>query len=301
MGNALESHRDSIYAARGMAIEGGLPYDVPALTVRRICGSGAQAILNATHMLLLKDYPEDKPFLIAGGAESMQYPHILYNLRGRRVGNSVVKYGAINCSTLPHGTYAQDLLHMALYDPSANMAMANTGENLGRIYKIKRKEADQFAYRSHMRAKAFREEKGFDDEIVPVEVPVPGSFDRTMLDYDTHVRPNISLDGLAGLPPVFEPPDGIITPGNASAVVDGAAAMVVCRENDAKQQGHDPLCRIVGWGVAGVDPKVMGIGPVPATKLALEMAGIKADQLDTIELNEAFAPQALACIQDFEK
>ncbi len=301
MGNALESHRDSIYAARGMAIEGGLPYEVPALTVRRICGSGAQSIVNAAQMLLLEDYPEDKPFIIAGGAESMQYPHMLYNLRGRRVGNSVVKYGAINCSSLPRGTYAQDLLHMALYDPSANMAMANTGENLGRIYKISRSEADQFAHRSHMRAMAYRKENGPKDEIVPVEVPVPESFDKTMLDYDTHVRPNISLDGLAGLPPVFEPPDGIITPGNASAVVDGAAAMVLCHESSAKQQGYDPICRIIGWGIAGVDPKVMGIGPVPATKSALEMAGIKGDELDTVELNEAFAPQALACIRDFEK
>jgi acetyl-CoA acetyltransferase family protein len=295
MGNALESHRDSIYGARGMALEGGVPWDVPALTVRRICGSGTQAIVNAVQMLLLGDMPDDRPFLLAGGAESMQYPHVLYNLRGRKVGNTVVKYGPLDCSGLPRGSWAQDLLYMALYDPSAGMAMANTAELLGRQYGITREEADRFALRSHQRALAWRNTPGTGGEIIPV--PLPGRGEARNLAYDTHVRPGISLDGLAELPVVFEPPAGIITPGNASAVVDGAAALVLCREEDCGSAR--PLVRIRGWGLAGVDPRIMGIGPVPATRLALEMAGITGADLDTVELNEAFAPQSLACIRDF--
>jgi acetyl-CoA acetyltransferase family protein len=242
-------------------------------------------------MLLLGDLPEDRPFVLAGGAESMQYPHLLYGLRGRRAGGGVVKYGPLDCAALPKGTYAQDLLYMALYDPSAGMAMANTAERLGRQYGITRREADAFAFRSHQRALAWRERPGAGEAIVPVPLPGGGQ-----LEQDTHPRPAISLDGLAELPPVFEPPHGIITPGNASAVVDGAAAMVLRREEDA---GGRPLARILGWGVAGVDPRIMGIGPVPATRLALEMAGVRGADLDTVELNEAFAPQALACMKDF--
>ena len=297
MGNALESHRDSIYGARGMAIEGGVPWETPALTVRRICGSGAQAIVNAAQMLLLGDHPPERPFLLAGGAESMQYPHVLYGLRGRRVGKTVVKYGPLDCSTMAKGSYAQDLLYMALYDPSAGMAMANTAERLGRLYGITRREADAFAWRSHRRALAWRETAGSGEEIVPVALPRRGG-ELVELRHDTHLRPTISLDGLAELPPVFEPPDGIITPGNASAVVDGAAALVLCREGG--EEGARPLARLLGWGVAGVDPRIMGIGPVPASKLALEMAGVAGRDLDTVELNEAFAPQALACMKDFE-
>ncbi len=301
MGNALESHRDGIYAARGMALDAGLPREIPALTVRRICGSGAQAIVNGAHQVLLGDHDKGRPLIVAGGAESMQYPHIIYNLRGRKQGPTVVKYGPVDCHSLPKGTYAQDLLHMALFDPSAGMAMANTGENLGRLNGITRGESDRFAYDSQVKAARARNEGWFDEEIVPVEVPEMGSHLTTMLRHDTHIRDNISLDGLAALPPVFEPPNGVITPGNASAVVDGAAAMILCRQSEAGKRGLVPLCRLAGWGIAGVDPKVMGIGPVPATQKALEMAGISADRIDTVELNEAFAPQAIACIRQFRE
>lgn len=300
MGNALESHRDSIYAARGMALAAGLPYEIPALTVRRICGTGTQAIVNGAHMALLEDLPEGKPLVVVGGGESMQYPHAIFNMRGKKAGNTVVKYGPIDCHALPKGSYAQDMLHMALYDPFAGMAMANTAERLGRMYHVTRQQADAFAYRSQTRAAKARAAGHFAEEIVPVAVQGPDPA-LEMLDYDTHIRDNISLDGLARLPAVFEPDRGIITPGNASAVVDGAAAMILCRESDAEHLGLRPLFRILGWGVAGVDPKIMGIGPVPSSKAALEMAGLNGHQLDTIELNEAFAPQSLACIEEFKK
>ena len=300
MGNALESHRDSIYGARGMALGAGLNITTPALTVRRLCGSGAQSIVNGTQMLLLGDHPEDQPFMVVGGAESMQYPHILYNLRGRKQGNTTVKYGAVACSSLPPGSYAQDLLHMALFDPSAGMAMANTAEKLGRNYKITRLQADTFAYNSQKKAHLATTNGWFEEEITPVTV-VDQNGEESSLRSDTHIRPNISMDALLDLPPVFEPPNGIITPGNASAVVDGAAAMVICGMETAKARGLQPLCRIAGWGYAGVDPTLMGIGPAPATENALKMAGLSGDQIDTLELNEAFAPQALACIHEFKK
>ena len=301
MGNALESHRDGIYGARGMALAAGLPDEIPALTVRRICGSGAQAIVSGAYTALLGDHAPNRPLVVVGGAESMQYPHVIYNLRGRKQGETTVKYGALDCRKLAPGTHAQDLLHMALFDPYAGMAMANTAENLGRLCQLDRKQSDQFAYESQVKAAKARDMGCFEEEIVPVEVPVDASFSNSMLCNDTHIRDNISLSALAKLPAIFEPPDGMITPGNASAVVDGAAAMVLCRAAEARNLGLKPLCRLAGWGIAGVDPKIMGIGPVPATEQALAMAGIDAKLIDTVELNEAFAPQALACIAEFEK
>jgi len=300
MGQALESHRDSIYGARMMALEAGIPKAVPALTVRRLCGSGAQAIVNACHHLLLGDHDPARPFLVAGGAESMQYPHVLYGLRGRQSGQGVVKYGPVALSSLPPGLYAQDLLHMALYDPAAGMAMANTAEKVARHYGITREQADLFAFRSHTRAAAAQAQGLFAEEIQPVLCPLPGQEQGELIGQDTHVRSDIRLEGLARLPAAFEPPDGIVTAGNASGVVDGAAALLLCREDVARQAGLQPLAFLRGWGYAGCEPSLMGMGPVPATRAALEMAGIEGERLDHVELNEAFAPQALACIREFE-
>ncbi|MCB1050634.1 MAG: thiolase family protein [Acidobacteria bacterium] len=300
MAQALESHRDSIYAARIMALEAGIPKEVPALTVRRLCGSGAQAIVNACHQLLLEDHLPGRPYLVAGGAESMQYPHIVYGLRGKPAKQGIVKYGAVACDQMPPGTFAQDLLHMALFDPMAGMAMANTAEKVARQYGISREASDAFAYRSHRLAHQAQHKGWFEEEITPIEVPVYGSHEREWVRSDTHVRPDISLQSLARLPVVFEPPHGVLTPGNASGVVDGAAAMIVTRKATAQQAGQHILARIAGWGIAGCEPSLMGLGPVPATRFALEMAGISGAQIDHVELNEAFAPQALACIQEFE-
>lgn len=299
MGMAQHSHRDSIYGAKGMAVRGGLTRDVPALTVARICGSGAEAIaVGAEHILAGIRHDEERPFLVVGGAESMQYPFCLYNQRGRKVGEAVQKYGPIDAKTLPAGTHLQDMLLMSLYDPSAHLAMANTAEELGRRYKISRDEADRFGLRSHTLAKQARDGGAFATETQPVHIPVPGQAP-LCVEHDTHILDNASLDKMSRLPAAFES-GGIVTAGNASAVVDGAAAMVIGRARDAEKYGAQPLARIAGVGVAACDPRIMGWGPVPATKRALQKAGISGKQIDHVELNEAFAPQALAVIRDFE-
>jgi len=301
MGMAAHSHRDSIYGAQGMKWRAGIGFDVPALTVARICGSGAEAISVASEMALAGlRHDEARPFYVVGGAESMQYPFSLYNMRGKQVGTAVQKYGPIDSKALPPGTAIQDALMMCLYDPSAQMAMSNTAEELGRRYGITREECDRFGYRSHVNAKAARDAGYFDEEIEPVVVEGNGSTAPITVKYDTHILENPSLEGMAKLPPAFEA-NGVITAGNASAVVDGAAAMVLGLESDAQKYGLKPLCRIVGYGLAGVESKIMGIGPVPATQKALAKAGIKGEQIDIVEINEAFSPQSLACARDFEK
>jgi acetyl-CoA acetyltransferase family protein len=301
MGMAAHSHRDSIYGAQGARWRGGLGEDVPALTVARICGSGAEAISVASEMILAGlRHDEARPFYMVGGAESMQYPFVLYNARGKKVGNAVQKYGPVDARALAAGTHLQDALLMCLYDPSAKLAMANTGEELGRRYGITREECDLFGYRSHVNAKKARDAGHFDEEIEPVTVGQGGGRPALTVKYDTHILENPSLETMAKLPPAFES-GGVITAGNASAVVDSAAAMVLGLESDAERHGLRPLCRIIGYGVAGVDPRVMGIGPVPSTRKALEHAGIGGDKIDIVEINEAFAPQSLACLREFEK
>jgi len=324
MGMAQHSHRDSIYAAQGMRWRSGLANDVPALTVARICGSGVEAIAVGAEMTLAGlRHDEARPFTVVGGAESMQYPFTLYNQRGRRIGEAVQKYGPIDVKTLPPGTYLQDVLLMSLYDPSARMSMANTAEELGRRYSITREQADAFAFRSHVNASRARKAGWFDEEIQPVCVQLDGAAvpitdlqigpgpsstvepgpsstaSSTVVTDDTHVMEDASLQAMAALRPAFEA-GGIITAGNASAVVDGAAAMVIGKASDAARHGVKPIARICGIGVAGCDPEIMGIGPVPATRHALSRAGIAGHQIDHVELNEAFAPQALACIREFE-
>jgi len=301
MGMAQHSHRDSIYGAQGMRWRGGLGTDVPALTVARICGSGAEAVAVGAEMILAGlRHDEARPFTVVGGAESMQYPFCLFNYRGRPVGASVQKYGPVDVKALPPGSHLQDALLMGLYDPGAGMAMANTGEELGRRYGITREESDRFGYRSHVNAKKARDAGFFDEEIEPVEVQLDGSEAPVEVRYDTHIMDDVSLEKMARLRPAFEP-GGIITAGNASAVVDGAAAMVIGREKDAEKHGLKPLARLAGMGVAACEPQIMGWGPVPSTRIALRKAGLKGDALDHVELNEAFAPQALACIRDFEE
>jgi acetyl-CoA acetyltransferase family protein len=299
MGMAQHSHRDSIYAAQGMRWRGGLPDDVPALTVARICGSGAEAVAVGAEILTagLRDDP-DRPFMVVGGAESMQYPFTLYNWRGKKVGEAVQKYGPVEARALPAGTHLADVMLAGLYDPSAKMSMANTAEELGRRYRITREQADAFGLRSHRNAKRARDAGWFDEEIAPVVVKRDGGAEPLTVRHDTHVLEDPSMESMARLPPAFEP-GGIVTAGNASAVVDGAAAMVIGREADAARAGLKPLARLAGMGVAGCAPEIMGWGPVPATKRALQKAGIPAKDLDVVELNEAFAPQALACIRDF--
>jgi len=301
MGMAQHSHRDSIYGAQGMRWRGGLAQDVPALTVARICGSGAESISVAAELMLAGlRHDKARPFVVAGGAESMQYPFSLYNYRGREVGGGVQKYGPVDPKQLPAGVMLQDMLLMSLYDPGAGMAMANTAEELGRRYGVTRDEADAFGLRSHQNAKAARDAGWFDEEIVPVTLK-GGALEAEpqLLKHDTHIIEEASMAKMSQLRPAFEM-GGIITAGNASAVVDGAAAMVLGLERDVQEHGAQPLARIAGFGVAACDPQIMGWGPVPATELALKSAGISGAEIDHVELNEAFAPQAIACIRDFE-
>ena len=210
------------------------------------------------------------------------------------------KYGPIDVKGLPPGEHLQDGLLVGLYDPSSRMAMANTAEELGRRYEISREAADEFGYRSHANAKKARDAGWFDEEIEPVSVRTNGSDSTTELRHDTHILDNASLKKMARLRPAFEP-GGVITAGNASAVVDGAAAMVIGKDRDAETHGLKALARVVGMGVAACDPEIMGWGPVPAVRKALERSGVKGQDVDMVELNEAFAPQALACIRDFEE
>ena len=299
MGMAQHSHRDSIYGAQGMRARGGLGNDVPALTVARICGSGAEAISVAAEMMLAGlRHDEARPFYVAGGAESMQYPFSLYGYRGKPVGTTTQKYGPIDPKQLPPGTQLQDMLLMSLYDPSAKMAMANTAEELARRHGITREACDAFGFRSQKLAKATRDAGHFDLETAPVTVEDERHAPLTV-KHDTHILEEPSLEAMGRLRAAFEA-GGVITAGNASAVVDGAGAMVLGRERDAEKHGLDALARIVGFGVAACDPQIMGWGPVPSTKKALEHAGLAGTAIDHVELNEAFAPQALACIQGFE-
>jgi acetyl-CoA acetyltransferase family protein len=299
MGMASHSHRDSIYGAQGMAWRGGLADDVPALTVARICGSGAEAVaIGMEHILAGIRHDRDRPFLVVGGAESMQYPFSVYGMRGQKVGTAIQKYGPLDPRGLPRGSMLQDSLLLGLYDPGASLAMANTAEELARRYEITREEADAFGHRSHMNAKAARDEGLFAEEIEPVTLPGSGGEADLVVEHDTHIMDNISLAKMSRLYPAFEA-GGIITAGNASAVVDGGAAMVLGREDDATAHGLKPLARVVAVGTAACDPRIMGWGPVPATRQALERAGLSGSDIDHIELNEAFAPQALACMRDF--
>ena len=273
IGNALQTSGDAIYGARHVALKAGVPFDRPALTVNRLCGSGIQAIVSGAHMIQLGEADT----ALVGGIESMsQAPHVL---RGARSGFA-----------LGEGKL-EDSLMVALLDTYCNTPMAGTAENLARKFEISREEQDAYAYRSQQEAKRARDACYFSEEIVPVEVKSrKNSF---MFEQDDHLRPETTLEGLAKLRPAFAK-DGFVTAGNASGIVDGAAALVIADEEFVKNKGLNPLGRIVSWAYAGVEPEIMGIGPVPATRKALEKAGLKLSDMDLIEVNEAFAAQYLA-------
>lgn len=273
MGNALQTSGDAIYGARHVALKAGVPFEKPALTVNRLCGSGIQAIVSGAQMIQLG---EAKTALV-GGIESMsQAPHVI---RGARSGFA-----------LGQGKL-EDSLMVALLDTYCNTAMAGTAENLARKFEVSREAQDEYALRSQQEAKRANDAGYFAEEMVPVEIKTRkgSSFFAT----DDHMRPETTLEGLAKLRPSFAK-DGFVTAGNASGIVDGAAALVIAGEDFVKEQGAKPWGRIVSWAYAGVEPELMGIGPVPATRLALEKAGLGLSDMDLIEVNEAFAAQYLA-------
>jgi acetyl-CoA acetyltransferase family protein len=266
IGNVLQTSANAAYIARHIGLRAQVPASVPALTVNRLCGSGFQAIVSAAQLLL----SGEARFVLAGGSENMtQAPHVI---RGARFG---LRLGDGNL---------EDSLWSALKDEYCNLSMAETAENLARQYGISREQADEFAYLSQMRAKAAQESGRLSEEIVAVP---------SILERDEHPRPNTTRAGLAALQPVFSK-DGIVTAGNASGISDGAAALILGTAENARRANLKPLARIISWGIAGCAPEIMGIGPVPAMKIALERAGIRLDEIDLIEVNEAFACQYLA-------
>lgn len=273
-GNALQTSADAIYCARHVGLKSGLPIEVPAVTVNRLCGSGFESITQGAQLILLGETEA----VLCGGAESMsQAPHVV---RGARWG---IRLGP--------ASQFEDLLWESLKDPNCGFSMAETAENLAEKYHLARKDVDEVALGSQQRAKTAWDSGVFNDEVIPVQIKKKGQ----MVDYaaDEHMRPDTTLEILMGLKPYFKK-DGVVTAGNASGICDGAAATVIASEQLAKTKGLKPLGRLVSWAVAGVEPKYMGIGPAPAARKALAKAGLKLDQMDLVEVNEAFAPQYLA-------
>jgi acetyl-CoA acetyltransferase family protein len=273
-GNALQTSADAIYLARHVGLKAGLPIDVPAVTVNRLCGSGFEAITQGAQLILLGEADA----VLAGGAESMsQAPHVVRGARwGLRLGPSAP---------------LEDLLWESLEDPQCGLSMAETAEGLAEKYKLTRKEVDEVALGSQQRAKQAWDGCVFQDEVVGIPIKRKGQ--QVEFRADEHMRPETTLEVLLGLKPYFKK-DGLVTAGNASGISDGAAATVIASEEYAKAHGLKPLGRLVAWAVAGVEPKYMGIGPAPAARKALQKAQMKLDQMDLVEVNEAFAPQYLA-------
>ena len=275
-GNAQQTSGDALYGARHVGLRAGLPIDTPALTVNRLCGSGMQAIVNAAHMIMT----EEDSVVLAGGMEAMsQAPFVI---RGR------------DGFTLSPGGKLEDSLMVALLDSYCGLYMANTAELYGEQQGITRQMQDEFALRSQQRADAAYKEGRLQEELAPVPLKnSKGEPTGEMFIEDDHRRPQTTMEGLAKLKTAFGK-TGTVTAGNASGIVDGGAAVVVMSLENAQKRNLKPLGRIVSWGIAGVDPKIMGRGPVPATKIALQKAGMTLEHIDLIEVNEAFAAQYLA-------
>jgi acetyl-CoA acetyltransferase family protein len=273
MGNALQTSGDAIYGARHVALKAGIPVETPALTVNRLCGSGIQSVVSAAQMIQLGE----SRLAVAGGMENMtQAPHVIRGARsGLRLGEGKL----------------EDSLMVALLDTHCGLYMAQTSDNLARQHAIRREDMDAYALRSQQAAAAAASRGVFKDEIVPVDAPHGRKTVR--VDADDHGRPDTTLEGLAALKPSFGK-DGFVTAGNASGIVDGGAALVVAHEDEARRRNLRPLARVVSWASAGVPPEIMGIGPVPASKKALEGAGLSLKDIDLVEVNEAFAGQYLA-------
>ena len=275
MGNAMQTSGDALYGARHVALKAGLPIPVPALTVNRLCGSGIQAIVNAAQLLLL----DEAKIVVAGGMENMsQAPHVL---RGLRTGLKLGQQPAL-----------EDSLAVALMDSTCGCLMAQTSDNLSKKYGITREAQDDYAMRSHVAGTERTKSGRFAQEIVPVVIPQKRG-DPIVVDKDDHFQVAPSREALAKLPAHFGP-ESTVTAGNASGVVDGAAAVVVTTAEEAKARGFKALGSIVTWAYVGVEPSEMGIGPAPAIRAALKRANLSLDQIDLFEINEAFAGQYLA-------
>jgi acetyl-CoA C-acetyltransferase len=276
-GNVIHTEPRDMYMARAAAAGGGIPVEVPALTLNRLCGSGLQAIVSAAQSILLGDAEA----AVAGGVESMsRAPYWLQSLRwGQRMAD----------------TTAVDAMVGALCDPFDGCQMGITAENMARRWQISREEQDTLAVESHQRAARAIREGRFKAQILPIEVKTRKG--TIVFDTDEHVREAAALETMAKLRPVFDK-EGTVTAGNASGTNDAAAAVVLMERQAAERAGLEPLGRLVAYSHAGVEPKYMGIGPVPAVQRILEKTGLAVDDMDCVELNEAFAAQALAVMRD---
>ena len=273
-GNVQQTSADSIYLARHVGLRAGVPIAAAALTVNRLCGSGFQAIINGAEQILLGE----SEVVLTGGTESMsQAPHVI---RGARWGLGFGKEQKLG-----------DTLWDALTDSYTGLPMAITAENLAEQYKITRAECDAYALRSQQAWAAANEAGRFKDEIVPLELKTKKG--TVQFATDEHPRPQSTMEALGKLPPVFKK-DGVVTAGNASGICDGAAALVICSKEAGQKYGWKPLAKITQWAYTGCDPKIMGIGPAPAIRRALDRSGHKLADFDLVEVNEAFAPQYLA-------
>jgi acetyl-CoA acetyltransferase family protein len=272
-GNVMQTSADALYGARHVGLKAGLKIETPAVTVNRLCGSGMESIVQAAQRLLLGE----AVMVLAGGMENMtQAPFVI---RGARNG---LKLG---------GGALEDTLMAGLTDSYCGLPMALTAEKLAEQNGITRADADAYALRSQQAADAAYKACRMRDELVAVEVKAGKK--TIVVSEDDHRRPETTMEMLSKLPPSFKK-DGIVTAGNASGIVDGAAAVVVTKEETARERGLKPTGRIISWAVAGVEPSIMGIGPVPSSRKALQLAGLKLEQIDRIEVNEAFASQYLA-------
>ena len=275
-GNALQTSADAIYLARHIALRSGCPVETPAVTVNRLCGSGFEAIVQGAHQILLGE----SRAVLAGGTESMsQAPHVM---RGARWG-----------FRLGPPPPLEDALWEALRDTQCGRSMAETAEALAEKYGVARAAVDAYALLSQQRARDAWASNAFADEIVPVPLMNRKTKQAEPWAADEHMRPDPTAEGLARLAPYFKQ-EGVVTAGNASGIADGAAAVVLAAGSWARVRGVKPLGRLVAWAVAGVDPGIMGIGPAPAARKALARAGLTLEQMDLVEINEAFAAQSIA-------
>ncbi len=280
MGNALQTSNDAIYGARHVGLKAGTRQNAPALTVNRLCGSGIQSLINGAHLI----HGDEAGTVLAGGMENMsQAPFVVHGLRkGVRFGTQPVM---------------EDLLFASLQDPNCGLYMAQTAEKIAKRLGISREEQDEFALRSHMLGAAAVKEGRFGEEIAPIVIE--GRRGDTVIDTDDHIRPETTIEGLAKLRAAFGK-DGTVTAGNASGIVDGAAAVIMTTAERAKADGLDAWATIRGWSTIGVDPTEMGIGPVPAIRKVLEKAGLSTGDIDLYEINEAFSAQYLGCEKELE-
>ena len=284
MGHALQTSGQAIFGARHAGLRAGIPQEVPMLTLNRLCGSGAQSIISATQMIMLGE----AEVVVAGGMENLsQAPHVLRGMRG------TYKLGRPPSAGEEIPQDMEDYLFTNLVDGVSGMFMAQTSDELCRRKGVVREEADEYAAMSHQRTESSVSSGIWQDEVVSVETP-DGVIDHS---HEDHVVLGTTIDTLSGLRTHFGP-DSLVTAGNASGVVDGAAAVVVKSASRAEADGDEPLARIVSWGIVGLEPSIMAYGPVPSSQKAIQNAGLTVSEIDLWEINEAFAGQAVACIKD---